>query len=99
MMGSRYRLSSGLELLPVNHSTAVMNITMDQDSISSLVRVRPGKKRRARKATIAAAKPPSSPSTGHSCVTSDSDQTSTSAAKAKQRISIDCVLRTMLYAT
>ena len=66
MMGSRYRLNSGLELLPVNHSTAVMNITMDQDSISSRVRVRPGKKRRARNTTMAAANAASSPSTGHS---------------------------------
>ena len=49
MMGSRYRLNSGLALLAVNQSTAVMNATIDQDSISSRVRVRPGKKRRAAK--------------------------------------------------
>ena len=55
MMGSRYRLNSGLALRAVNQSTAVMNATMDQDSIRRRVRVRPGKKRRARKATMAAA--------------------------------------------
>ena len=94
MIGNKYRLSSGLEFLPVYQSTAVMNTTMDQDSISSRVRVRPGKKRRARKATIAAANAPSSPSTGHICVASARDQTSTSAASARQRISMDRVLRT-----
>jgi hypothetical protein len=77
----------------------VMNITMDQDSISSLVRVRPGKKRRARKTTIAAANAPSNPSTGHNWVAGSCDHTSTRVARTKQRISMDRVLRTTLAAT
>ena len=94
MMGSRYRLSSGLPLLPVSHSTAVMNTTIDQDSISSRVRVRPGKKRRERKTTMAAVKAASEPVTAQVCETTAPDHTRTSAASARQRISIDWVLRT-----
>ena len=85
----------GLELFPVNHSTPVMNITIDQDSISRRVRVRRGKNRRARNATMAATNAPSRPSTGHSWVVSARDQTSTRAASAKHRISMDRVLRTI----
>ena len=68
MMGSKYRFSSGLALFPVNHSTPVMNITMDHDSISNRVRVRRGKKRRARNPTMATTNAASKPSTGHTCV-------------------------------
>ena len=94
MMGNRYRLSSGLELLPLNHSTAVMNMTMDQDSISNRVRVWPGKKRRARNRAIAAANATSNPSIGHNCFARSRDRMSTSAANARQRISMERVLRT-----
>ena len=94
MMGSRYRFSRGLALLPLNHNAPVMNITMDQDSISNRVRVRRGKKRLARNATMAATKAASRPSTGHSCCASARDQTSTRAASAKHSISMDLVLRT-----
>ena len=95
MMGNRYRFSSGLELLPVNHSAPVMNTTMDQDSISSRVRVRRGKNRRARNATMAATKAASRPSTGHSCLASAPDHTSTRAASARHNISMERVLRTL----
>ena len=37
----------------------------------------------------------SNPSTGHSCLSSAPDQTSTKAASAKHRISMDRVLRTV----
>ena len=68
MMGSKkYRFSSGLELLPVNHSTPVMNITMDHDSINNRVRVRRGKKRRGAKPHDGHKNAVSNPSTGHSC--------------------------------
>jgi hypothetical protein len=72
-----------------------MNITIDQDSISKRVRVRRGKNRRARNATMAATNAPSRPSTGHSWVVSARDQTSTRAASARHRISMDRVLRTI----
>src|SRR6202171_6534480 len=94
MIGSKYRFRRGLEFFPVNHSTPVMNITMDQDSISKRVRVRPGKNRRDRNATMATTNAHSRPSTGHSCVVSTRDQTTTRAASAKHRISMDRVLRT-----
>ena len=94
MMGRRYRLNSGLALWPVNHSTAVMNATMDQDSIESRVRLCPGKKLRARKSTMASANNKSSPETGQGCLISAPDHTSTSAASARQRISMERVLRT-----
>src|SRR5260221_10522304 len=71
-----------------------MNITMAQDSTSKRVRVRRGKNRRARNATMAATNAPSRPSTGHNWVASARDQTSTRAASAKHRISMDRVLRT-----
>ena len=87
-------MKSGLPLLPVNHSTAVTKITIDQDSISSRVRVRPGKKRRERNPTMAAVKAASEPATAQVCVTTAPDHTRTSAASARQRISIDWVLRT-----
>src|SRR6266404_829687 len=96
MMGSRYRFRRGLELLPVNHSTPVMNITMDQDSISRRVRVvSPGKNQRERKATMATTKAQSRPSTGHSWAVGTRDQTTTSATSARQSISMDRVLRTL----
>ncbi len=65
MMGNKYRLKSGLPPFPVNHSTQVMNTSIDHDSISSLERVRPGRKWRPRNPTIASAKAASSPRTGH----------------------------------
>ncbi len=71
MIGNRYRLRRGLVLLPVNHNTPVMNITMDHDSISNRVRVRRGKKRRARNKMIATANAPSRPSTGQGWAVSD----------------------------
>src|ERR1700722_5637071 len=83
-------------LFPVNQSTPVMKITMHQDSISSRVRVRRGKKRRARNMTMAAAKAPSRAITGHRGVACDRDHTSTRAASARHRISMDRVLRTRL---
>jgi hypothetical protein len=67
---------------------------MDHDSICSLVRVRRGKKRRARNTTIAIANALKRPSTGHSCAANALDHTSTKAAKARQRTSMDRVLRT-----
>src|SRR6202166_4876406 len=73
-----------------------MNITMHQDSISSRVRVRRGKKRRARNMTMAAAKAPSRAITGHRGVAGDREHTSTRAASARHRISMDRVLRTRL---
>jgi hypothetical protein len=94
MIGNKYRFRRGLELFPVNHSTPVMNITMDQDSISKRVRVRRGKNQRDRNATMATAKAQNRPSTGHSCVARAPDQTTTRAASAKHRISMDRVLRT-----
>jgi hypothetical protein len=72
-----------------------MNITMDQDSIIKRVRVRPGKKRRDRNAMMAIANAQNRPSTGHSCVASARDQTTTRAASAKHRISMERVLRTL----
>ena len=71
-----------------------MKITMDQDSISSRVRVRRGKNRRARNMTMAATNAPSRAITGHSWVVSARDQTSTRAASARHSISMDRVLRT-----
>src|ERR1700691_5191188 len=94
MMGSRYRLNRGLPLFPVNQSTAVMKTTMDQDSIDSRARVRPGKNWRARNATLAAANKRSSPDTGQGSWIRAPDHTSTSAASARQRISMERVLRT-----
>src|SRR5271170_2594927 len=96
MMGSRYRLSSGLAPLPVNQSTPVMNNTIDQDSISSLGSVRPGRKRRARNAAMARANAVSNASTGHNWLASAPDQSSTRAASTRHRISMDRVLRTSL---
>jgi hypothetical protein len=87
-------LNSGLELLPVNQSTPVMNTTMDQDSIDSRARVRPGKKRRARKTTMARVKSRSSPQIGQGSLRSAPDHTSTRAASARQRTSMERVLRT-----
>src|SRR5258708_817384 len=66
MMGRRYRFKRGLELFPVNHSTPVMKITMDQDSISRRVRVRRGKNRRDRNTTMATTKVQNRPSRRHS---------------------------------
>jgi hypothetical protein len=80
--------------LPVNHNTPVMKITMDQDSISSRVRVRRGKNLGARNTMIPIVNAPSMPSTGHSWVASAPDHTSTRAASAKHKISMDRVLRT-----
>src|ERR1700730_4779898 len=70
-----------------------MNITMDHDSICSFVRVRPGRKCRPRTATMATANAPSSASTGQGCVVNALDQTRTSVASARHRISMDRVLR------
>jgi hypothetical protein len=97
MTGSRYRLSSGLDTLPENHSTPVMNITMDQDSINNRVRVRPGKKDRVRNIMIASRKLPSSVKTGHICWVSTRDHSSTMAANTRQRISMDRVLRIVIF--
>src|ERR1700732_3373104 len=94
MIGNKYRCRRGLQLFPVNHSTPVMNITMDQDSISRRVRVRPGKNRRDRNATMATTKAQKRLSPGHSWLVSARDQTTTRAASAKHSISMDRVLRT-----
>src|ERR1700722_20170311 len=96
MMGSKYRLNSGLPPLPVNHITQVMNITIDQDSISSLVRLRPGRKRRPRNPTMASANATSNPMTGHICAANAPDQMSTKAASTKHSISMERVLRITL---
>ncbi len=97
MIGSRYRFNIGLALRPVNHRTPLMNTTIDQDSTISRRRVWPGRKRGERKTSSAAAKAPSSADTGHRWLTSARDHSSTRAASARQRISMDRVLRKPVY--
>src|SRR6267142_794045 len=94
MMGRRYRFKRGLELFPVNHTTPVMKITIDQDSISRRVRVRRGKNRRDRNTTMATKKVQNRASSGHSWLVGARDQTTTRAASARHSISMDRVLRT-----
>src|SRR5712671_7058406 len=94
MMGRRYRFKRGLELFPVNHSTPVMKITIDQDSISRRDRVRRGKNRRDRNTTMATTKVQNRASSGHSWLVGARDQTTTRAASARHSISMDRVLRT-----